>query len=102
MVEGVSGPGAYGRKTKTPRTAEFAYNHIVCVDMLIWLIEAAQVRPDLVRKARRASRRMTSLQEKAAAVRRHVPWQELCKTSFETNPTSPLTGRRIKRSRPSR
>jgi hypothetical protein len=71
------GPGAYGRAGTTRRDAEFAYNHIVEVKMLTWLIEAAGVSPALVRRAQRSVAAATSLQQKAAAVRRHVPWQVL-------------------------
>jgi hypothetical protein len=76
------GPGAYGRKNKQLHDAEFAYNHIVEVKMLTWLIEAAGIAPELVRKACRSSAAATSLPQKSAAVRKHVPWHELCKALF--------------------
>jgi hypothetical protein len=78
-----AGPGAYGRTGTGQRDAQFAYNHIVEVKMLLWLIEAAKVNPKLVRMARRSSAGATSLPQKAAAVRKHVPWQELRKALFE-------------------
>lgn len=34
------GPGAYGRQTDKPRTAQYAYNHIQCAPMLFWLADA--------------------------------------------------------------
>src|ERR1700730_18668119 len=37
------GPGAYGRKSWTGRTAEFVYNHINCPPMLLWLAGAVGV-----------------------------------------------------------
>jgi len=40
------GPGAYGRRSEIRRDAEYVYNHIVEVEMLLWLIEAAGVEPD--------------------------------------------------------
>ena len=46
------GPGAYGRKPNQSRDAKFAYNHVVCPEMLLWLIEAAGVRQELVTGAR--------------------------------------------------
>lgn len=33
------GPGYYGRKPQTPRNARHAYNHIMCPEMLLYLIE---------------------------------------------------------------
>jgi hypothetical protein len=76
------GPGAYGRKGTQKRDAKFAYNHIVEVKMLLWLIEAAGVPLQLVRKTRRASAVASTLPQKSAAVRRHVPWHELEKILF--------------------
>ncbi len=69
------GPGAYGRKTDMKRDARYAYSHIVEPRMLLWLIEAADVRSDLVETARRASLRGKTMQEKSAAIRRHVSWE---------------------------
>jgi hypothetical protein len=37
------GPGFYGRKTNGSRSAEYAYNHIVCPPMVLWLAEASGV-----------------------------------------------------------
>ena len=76
------GPGAYGRTGAGKHDAQFAYNHIVCVQMLLWIIEAAKVNPELVRRARRSAAGATSLTQKSAAVRKHVPWQELSKALF--------------------
>lgn len=76
------GPDAYGRTGTKRRDAQFAYNHIVEVKMLLWLIEAAEVTPKLVRRARRSAAEATSLSQKAAAVRKHVPWHELSKVLF--------------------
>jgi hypothetical protein len=66
--------GYYGRKTGKKRDAEFAYNHIVEPKMLLWLLAAARVKPDLYRAALRASSRAVSLPGKSASIRKHVPW----------------------------
>lgn len=69
------GPGYYGRDTKRRRSAEFAYNHIVCPPMVLWLGEAAGVPRPFVMKAKRlalAARR--SLPSKSSAIRGVVPW----------------------------
>src|SRR5665213_1631268 len=69
------GPGFYGRKTKRRRSAEFAYNHIVCPPMVLWLGEAAGVARSLVMKAKRiALVAPLSLPSKSSAIRSIVPW----------------------------
>ncbi len=78
------GPGAYGRTGSERRDAQFAYNHIVEVKMLLWLIEAVEVPPKLIQRARRSAEAATSLSGKSAAVRKHVPWRELSKALFGT------------------
>src|SRR6266568_1474255 len=55
------GPGAYGRQTTKTRDAKFAYNHIMEPRMLLWLVEAAGVKSELVTAARRASTKATSV-----------------------------------------
>lgn len=71
------GPGAYGRLPGRHRDAKFAYNHIVCPEALLWLVEAAGVRPELVQAAWSAYEAGTSLMQKSGAIRRHVPWAEV-------------------------
>jgi hypothetical protein len=48
--------------------------------MLLWIIEAAGVKPALVKATKRASANGSTLQEKSAAIRRLVPWEELAGT----------------------
>lgn len=71
------GPGAYGRQTGKVRDAKYAYNHIVEPKMLLWLIDAAGVAPETVREAKNATEGLATMQQKSAAVRRLVPWEEL-------------------------
>jgi hypothetical protein len=68
------GPGAYGRIPGQQRDARYAYNHIVCPGMLLWLIEAAGVAPGLVAAAQAASAAGTTLMQSAGAIRRVAPW----------------------------
>ena len=82
---GYGGRGAHDRKGGENRDAQFAYNHIVEVKMLLWLIEAAGVPTELVKAARRTSARGATLQQKSAGVRRHVPWPELQKALWGQN-----------------
>ena len=68
------GPGFYGRKTAS-RSAEYAYNHIVCPPMVLWLGEASGVDKPLVAAAKRAALKApASLPSKSAAIRKVVPW----------------------------
>jgi hypothetical protein len=83
------GPGAYGRKTPVIRSAEFAYNHVVCPPIVLWLGEASGVKTSLIMQAKKsalgASRK---LQGKCAAIRRIVPWsmiKESLSNSVATN-----------------
>ena len=72
------GPGAYGRTgSAAARDARFAYNHIVEVKVLLWLIEAAGVPHVRVQKARLGAARAPSLSRKSAIMRKHVPWELL-------------------------
>lgn len=71
------GPGAYGRKTSQERDARFAYNHIVEYRMLLWIIEAAGVDPNLVKKAKSVVDDRKPLQANSAAIRKIVPWEIL-------------------------
>jgi hypothetical protein len=79
-LKGYQGPGAYGRKVVKERDARFAYNHVVNSEMLLWIISAGGVKPNLVKAAHRASAHGATLQQKSAAIRRLVPWEELVKT----------------------
>jgi hypothetical protein len=76
-LKGYQGPGGYGRKVDKERDARYAYNHIVNYEMLLWIIAAAGVKPSLVNAARRVSTHGSTLQQKSAAIRRLVPWEEL-------------------------
>jgi ASCH domain len=71
------GPGAYDRIPGQGRDARYAYNHIVCHKMLLWIIEAAGLSSDLVENARRAAEKVNSMQQKSAAIRKYGPWEKL-------------------------
>jgi hypothetical protein len=69
------GPGYYGRKNFR-RSAEFAYNHIVCPPMVLWRCEASGVAKLRVAKARRSAMSAnTSLSARSAAIRKIIPWE---------------------------
>jgi len=71
------GPGAYGRKG-SGYSAEFAYNHIVNPQMLVYLAEAAGIADKTVRKAAaEALANRSTMSSMSAAVRRVVPWKTI-------------------------
>jgi hypothetical protein len=76
-LKGYYGPSAYGRKGEKERDARFAYNHVVNPEMLLWIISASKIKPKLAKAAWRASLHGASIQQKSAAIRRLVPWEEL-------------------------
>lgn len=71
-----SGPGAYGRKN-WHRDARFVYNHVVCPELIMYLIHAIPMRPDLVDAAEKAYHSGVSPMEKSGAIRKVVPWEEV-------------------------
>jgi hypothetical protein len=76
--------GYYGRNAGLNRDARYAYNHIVEVDMLLWLMKAAGVPAGRVRAARAAAARLPSLQHKSGAVRKIVPWEMVAGRLWKT------------------
>lgn len=80
-----NGPGAYGRKTAQKRDARFAYNHVVCPELLLYLIRAIPLRPELVEAAEKAYKNGSSLMEKSGAIRKVVPWWEIYQSLWDNN-----------------
>ena len=69
-----SGTGTYPRKSTPDRDARYVYNRIVEPNMLLWLISASGVEPELVQAAAEAAKGASTLTSKSAAIRRQVPW----------------------------
>lgn len=71
------GSGYYGRKGRG-LSAQFAYNHIMCPPMLLWIGEASGVGRRKVLEAKNAalSARPT-LASQCAAIRINIPWHEI-------------------------
>ena len=67
------GPGAYGRKN-TNHSAEFAYNHINCSPMVLWLGEASGIPKAVVERARRAAMQKKHMGSQSAAIRKIISW----------------------------
>ena len=97
-----SGPGFYERKNWN-RDAEFAYNHIVCPPMVLWLGEASGVSSGLVRKAEQAAlHAKPNLSAQAAAIRRVIPWGLIEDRLVNSNEKSSLAQPTMKRNQESR
>ena len=62
-----------------------AFNHIVEPKMLLWLIGAAGVKPALIKTARLASSRGSTLPGKSASIRRRVPWSVVATALWGTD-----------------
>lgn len=74
-LRGYHGPGYYKRK-KWDRPAEFAYNHLLCPPMVLWLGEASGVPKPRVAAARKAAlSAASSLATQCAAIRKVIPWE---------------------------
>lgn len=89
-LEQHDGAGAYGRKIDVKRDARFVYNHIVCPQMLLWLSRASGVPSELTQAAMGESGMATSLQQKAATIRRYVPWEMMADALWRPSDKSPL------------
>ena len=91
-LEAEENTGTYLRKAAPDRDARWVYNHIVEPKMLLWLIRASGVRPELVQAAARAAGGASSLAGKSAAIRRQVPWPEVAAalTAFKSEPDEGL------------
>jgi hypothetical protein len=87
------GPGAYDRKTGG-HDAAFAYNHIQCPGMLLWIIEAAGLDSEVVEAARSAANGVGHHSAKVAAIRRCAPWSLVYHALFEQAPTRSSTALR--------
>src|SRR6202158_4856670 len=72
------GPGAYGRKTWSGRTAEFVYNHIGCPPMVLWLAEAAGVpKKEILAAKRSALSGGRNRGSHCALIRKAIPWSAI-------------------------
>jgi len=72
------GPGAYDRKTRRGRSAQFVYNHINCPPMLLWLAEAVAVPKARVLAAKRSALATCKTRGgHCAAIRKIIPWQAI-------------------------
>ncbi len=71
------GPGANGRKTGIKRDARFAYNHVVCPELLLYLIKAIPLPQAQIESAQKAYKEGSSEMGKSGAIRKAVPWKEI-------------------------
>lgn len=68
-----NGPGAYQRKN-WGRDARFAYNHVVNPWMLLYLINAIPLPPEIIAAAEAANQTGSSMMAQSGAIRAVVPW----------------------------
>jgi hypothetical protein len=73
---GYLGPGYYGRKNWN-RDAKCAYNHVICPELLLYLVRAIPLRPELVEASELAYQGGSTLMSKAGTIRKVVPWSEI-------------------------
>jgi hypothetical protein len=95
-LDGYYGPGAYSRKN-WKRDARFVYNHVVCPGLLLYLIRAIPLSPDIVKAAEEASEHGTTQMEKAGAIRRVAPWSMIYQALFSAKKPSFFDRLRIRR-----
>ena len=84
---GYFGPGYYGRKNWN-RDAKFAYNHVVCPELLLYLARAIPLRADLIEAAEIAYQSGSTLMEKSGAIRKAVAWSEIYQALWANEKTS--------------
>lgn len=77
-LSGYDEPGYYNRLAGMNRSAKFAYNHIANPDMLLWLIQVAGVKKELVKLAESDyTQSPDNVHMQSAAIRKRVPWDVL-------------------------
>ena len=79
-----AGPGYYGRKGRN-YDAKFVYNHVVCPELLIYLIRNIGLSNEVVRAAEEAYYSGTSMMATSGAIRKVVPWAMIYKLVVSNN-----------------
>lgn len=74
LAPNYSGIGTYPRADALGRSAKYVYSHILEPKMLLWLISASEVAPQLVKAAQESAGAASSMPGKSAAIRKCVPW----------------------------
>jgi len=82
--------GAYGRKPGMNRDAKFAYNHVVCPELLLYLIKAINIPPDLIELAEQAYQSGMTEMEKSGKIRKIVSWSIIYVTIWGDQTTKGL------------
>jgi hypothetical protein len=82
-----NGPGAYGCNNWS-RDAKFAYNHIVCPNMLVYLAHAIPLDQEIINGVDQAFHTGFTEMEKSGAIRKVTPWPVIYQASWgEHEPT---------------
>jgi hypothetical protein len=81
------GPGAYHRKGGPNRDAKYAYNHIVCPNLPLYLAVALGASNEKIEQAHEAYLHETSLMAQVGAIRKVFPWSEIYRMAWvDDNP----------------
>ena len=90
------GPGFYGRQN-WKRDARFVYNHVVNPKLLIYLIRAIPLRPELVEAAENAyAQSGNTMMAQSGAIRKVVPWSEIYQALWGKEEERPSFSDRIR------
>ena len=76
-LKGYDTPGPFNRQPDKQHHAKYVYNHLAYPEMLLWLIESSGVEKHLLKSATIESNRVESVNAKAGAIRKQVPWDVL-------------------------
>jgi len=92
-----NGPGAYNRKGWS-RNAKFAYNHIVCSGLLVYLIKAIPLNAETIQKVEETCKLQSTEMAKAGAIRKIVPWKVIYESLWKNTVIS-VMGKFLKKFR---
>lgn len=82
--------GAYGRTPGQNRDAKWAYNHVVCPELILYLIKAINIDPQLISAADSIYAEDTTMMHKVGEIRKLIPWTLIYETMFANEKPSLL------------
>lgn len=82
--------GAYGRTPGQNRDAKWAYNHIVCPEMLLYLAKSININSALISEAEKIYETDVTEMHKAGEIRKLIPWTLVYETMFANEKPSLL------------
>ena len=82
--------GDYGRTPGQNRDAKWAYNHVVCPEMLLYLAKSLKINKVLVLEAEKEYLTDCSEMHKSGVIRKVFPWSLIYETMFANEKPSLL------------